>query len=113
MSTLVSVLFCLTAAGVAVPDDNQFGLRLKELREAAGLTQPQLAEKAGQSKAGIANLEQGRYDPSWSTVQALAGALGVDCRAFQRPPAGTAPRGRGRPAKDDEPSSRKRKRRRS
>jgi len=30
-----------------------FGMRLKELREAAGLTQPALAEKAGYRKGGL------------------------------------------------------------
>src|SRR5262245_10361830 len=80
----------------------QFGLRLKQLREAAGLTQPQLAEKAGLSKGGIANLEQGIREPAWSTVLLLAEALGVDCRAFQEAPAADVkPRGRGRPPKPD------------
>jgi transcriptional regulator with XRE-family HTH domain len=83
-------------------DANQFGIRLKELREQAGLTQPQLAEKAGMSKGGVADLEQGINQPSWATVQKLADALGVDCRAFQQPPsAETQPQGRGRPRKPD------------
>lgn len=60
-----------------------FGTRLKELRQAAGLTQEQLADKAGMNRFGIAKLEQGVTSPTWETVQALAGALGVDCTAFQ------------------------------
>lgn len=75
-----------------------FAARLKELRETAGLTQGQLAEKAGLSKAGIADLEQGRNRPSWDTVQALCNALGVSCEEFQREPAKREPQGRGRPA---------------
>jgi transcriptional regulator with XRE-family HTH domain len=83
-----------------------FGLRLKELRERAGLTQPELAEKSGVARASVANLEQGRYEPSWPTVQALAEALNVTPDAFQEPPAATTqPRGRGRPPKQDIPTA--------
>jgi transcriptional regulator with XRE-family HTH domain len=60
-----------------------FGERLKELREAAGLTQPELAERAGLNRFGIAKLEQGVREPTWATVQALAKALGVRCSAFE------------------------------
>lgn len=65
-----------------------FGARLKAVREAAGLTQDQLAERAGLYKFSIAKLEQGVREPTWSTVQVLAKALGVDCRAFQVEEAG-------------------------
>jgi transcriptional regulator with XRE-family HTH domain len=73
--------------------------RLKELREASGLTQRQLAEAAGLKEAGIRDLEQGRRMPSWETVLALGKALGVDCTAFATRPAekAAAPRPRGRP----------------
>ena len=60
-----------------------FGERLKAVREAAGLTQDQLAERAGLYKFSIAKLEQGVREPTWGTVQVLAKALGVDCTAFQ------------------------------
>jgi transcriptional regulator with XRE-family HTH domain len=80
---------------------NGFAGRLKELRQKARMTQPQLAEKAGLSKAGIAHLEQGLREPSWTTVQALAAALGVDCLAFKAAPAaGTKAARRGRPSKN-------------
>jgi len=60
-----------------------FALRLKALREEAGITQGQLAEKSGLHLGAVFKLEQGvRDDPSWSTVRALADALGVDCTAF-------------------------------
>jgi transcriptional regulator with XRE-family HTH domain len=95
-----------------------FHLRLKRLREAAGLTQGELAERAGMSKGGVANLEQGIRRPEWDTVQALAKALGVDCRAFQDDAAigdanEEAPKTlRGRPPKSvsDEPPQPKRPR---
>src|SRR5262245_28940275 len=83
-----------------------FAARLKELREGAGLTQPQLAERAGLSKAGVADLEQGRREPSWATAVALAEALGVDCLAFLQEPAERPETGRGRPPKRaDKPES--------
>jgi transcriptional regulator with XRE-family HTH domain len=78
-----------------------FASRLKELRTSKGMTQPELAEKAGLTKAGIANLEQGRREPSWSTVVALCHALGVKCDAFfEEPSPETEPQGRGRPKKE-------------
>src|SRR5947207_13836866 len=77
-----------------------FAGRLKELREGAGLTQQDLAEKAGLSKDGVSHLEQGRRKPAWETAIALASALGVDCRAFNEPPSEAAEkRGRGSPPK--------------
>ena len=67
-----------------------FADKLKTLREAAGLTQGQLAKRAGLHLGAIFKLEQGVRDPSWATVQALANALGVDCQVFedQKKPAG-------------------------
>jgi transcriptional regulator with XRE-family HTH domain len=62
--------------------DTGFAARLRALREAANLTQAQLAERAGLHLHGITKLEQGDREPAWATVLALADALGVDCRAF-------------------------------
>ena len=63
-----------------MPEELPFGKRLKALREAAGLTQQQLAVKAGLSVSNLSQLEQGqKTDPRISTVAALAGALGVTC----------------------------------
>ncbi len=76
-----------------------FADRLKELRVGAGLTQGGLAERAKMSKAGIADLEQGRREPSWATVVALAEALGVTCQAFLEAAAETEKGKRGRPRK--------------
>jgi len=56
-----------------------FGARLRELRRERGLTQEQLAEKAGISTDVIAKLEQGKKTGArLATVCQLAGALGVD-----------------------------------
>jgi putative transcriptional regulator len=59
-----------------------FADRLKELREAAGLTQKQLAERADVALRTVSSLEQALYEPVWPTVLALAQALGVEVQAF-------------------------------
>jgi transcriptional regulator with XRE-family HTH domain len=76
-----------------------FGKRLKELRAQAGLTQEQLAGRSNFSQAGIADLEQGRRDPSWSTVLRLAHALGVTPNEFTQAPSARPEAKRGRPRK--------------
>jgi predicted ATPase/DNA-binding XRE family transcriptional regulator len=56
--------------------DPSFGARLRRLREVAGLTQEELAERAGLSAKGISDLERGaRRRPRPHTVRALADAL--------------------------------------
>lgn len=52
-------------------EGSQFGARLRELREAAGLTQKALAEAAGLTPDGIVKLEGGIRSPGWETVLAL------------------------------------------
>jgi transcriptional regulator with XRE-family HTH domain len=62
--------------------ETTFAARLRRLREAAGLSQADLADRAGMHRFGVAKLEQGLREPAWATVQALAKALGVTCLAF-------------------------------
>jgi transcriptional regulator with XRE-family HTH domain len=77
-----------------------FAGRLRELRERAGLSREQLADRAGmQSAAGIRNLEQGIRKPSWETVIALCQALDVKCDAFLQEPGDLPPLAPGRPRK--------------
>jgi transcriptional regulator with XRE-family HTH domain len=64
-----------------------FGERLRRLRDAAGFSQEGLARAAGLSTSTVAKIEQRGIDPSWTTVQALARALGVEVSAFASPPA--------------------------
>ncbi len=51
--------------------------RLKQLRAKRGLTQLQLAKRAGLSHAYLGRLETGHYDPQLSTLRKLAKALKV------------------------------------
>src|SRR5262245_40499342 len=56
-----------------------FGELLRRYRASAGLTQEELAEKAGLSKRGIGALETGeRLGPQKETVDRLADALELD-----------------------------------
>jgi transcriptional regulator with XRE-family HTH domain len=53
-------------------------MRVKEWRERRGMTQEQLAAKAGISRGYLARLETARQDPKLSTLEKLAKALKVD-----------------------------------
>ena len=55
-------------------------LKLKVLREQRGMTQGELAAKAKLSREYVLRLEAARQDPTLSTLEALAKALGVPVR---------------------------------
>lgn len=84
-----------------------FAKKLRQAREAKGLSQYGLAKSAGLSKQAVSSLELGVNDPSWDTVQKLAAALGVDCTAFAGDvtiPESEPAKGRGRPRKEQTPA---------
>jgi transcriptional regulator with XRE-family HTH domain len=54
------------------------GSIIADARARAGLTQQQLAERAGTSQPAVARLERGQGRPSMATVERLAGAAGFD-----------------------------------
>jgi transcriptional regulator with XRE-family HTH domain len=64
---------------------------LKRLREGAGLSQADLAERAGLSLRSIQNWEQGHRLPKAAAVLALAGALKADVSALLAEVAGKPP----------------------
>jgi putative transcriptional regulator len=49
--------------------------RIREQREALGLTQQQLADKVDVTRQTIISLEQGRYNPSLMLAHGIAKAL--------------------------------------
>src|SRR5437763_2166396 len=56
-----------------------FGEVLQQQRQAAGLSQQELADRAGLSRRGISDLERGkRRSPYPATVRQLADGLGLD-----------------------------------
>jgi transcriptional regulator with XRE-family HTH domain len=93
-----------------------FAGRLRAVREQAGLSQRQLADRAGCNVFTLSKLERGTQEPAWPLVLALARALGVDCTAFQptgEEPAEKPARPRGRPrkgaAEEDKPAPRRKR----
>ncbi|HZU11237.1 MAG TPA: helix-turn-helix domain-containing protein [Chloroflexota bacterium] len=64
---------------MAIREDAAFGDLLRRYRSQAGLTQEELAERAGVSARAISDLERGtRSRPRRDTVALLADALGLD-----------------------------------
>jgi transcriptional regulator with XRE-family HTH domain len=51
---------------------------IREARRRAGLTQAQLAERAGTTQSAVARWERGRSAPSFDTVRRLVRACGFD-----------------------------------
>src|SRR5574341_1755485 len=61
----------------------RFRMRLRTIREEKGLTQEQLAVRAGMSQEYIARLETGtKANPSLASLTRLADALGVEIGAL-------------------------------
>ena len=59
-----------------------FALRLKEMREQAGLTQEQLAEKIGVTRQAVSRWEQGITQPDMEMLVTLSDALQVDAETL-------------------------------
>ena len=82
----LAVTHATTHLGGVVPawrrDRRRAGMRLRALREAAGLSQLQLAAASGLSHEVISRLELARCSPKAATVQALAQTLGVEPEQF-------------------------------
>lgn len=50
---------------------------IAELRQRVGLTEAELAERAQMPAQEIADLEAGRYEPTWGDLRRIAYALDV------------------------------------
>jgi transcriptional regulator with XRE-family HTH domain len=59
-----------------------FAEKLRQLREAAGLSESKLADASGVTFASIHGYGGSRRKPSFSAVVKIAKALGVTCEAF-------------------------------
>jgi transcriptional regulator with XRE-family HTH domain len=53
---------------------------LQEARRLSGLTQAELANRAGVPQSTVAKIERGRRDPSLSTLERLVRAAGLELR---------------------------------
>ncbi|TWG90509.1 XRE family transcriptional regulator [Mesorhizobium sp. J18] len=61
------------------------GARLKAMRGAAGLSQRQLAQRAGVPHAQISNVEKNKISPSIATLRKILNGLGVSMADFFEP----------------------------
>lgn len=50
---------------------------IRTMREARGMTQEDLAHQAGITTGTLSKIERGRANPSWTTVDRIAQALGT------------------------------------
>lgn len=75
----------------------QVGRRIAELREQAGLTQAEVAERVEMTVSNYQRIEHGHQNATISTLVKIAGAIGVPVGAFWQVPELPRP-GRGRPA---------------
>jgi transcriptional regulator with XRE-family HTH domain len=71
--------------------DPALGAAIRQAREDAGLTQAQLAVRADLAIGTLTRMEAGTTDPSWSSVRALADALGVSLTGVAMPDVQRAP----------------------
>jgi transcriptional regulator with XRE-family HTH domain len=62
--------------------DPVFAKRLRELRDAANMTQMDLAVRAGIQPMTVSKIERLKMTPTWPMVVKLAAALGVTPDAF-------------------------------
>lgn len=69
---------CLEYAGTGILKLMNVTTMLKRLRHDAGLTQAQLASRAGTSQAAVARYEKGTVSPSVATLERLVGAAGAE-----------------------------------
>lgn len=58
--------------------ESRFGKRLREVREAQGLSQEALAAKAGLHRTYVGLMERGVRNVTLRTIEKLADALGVE-----------------------------------
>jgi len=65
----------------------QFGIRVRELRQATGMSQEAFAFHAGIARSYMSRLERGKAEPRFEMLETLAKALGVKPSQLLEPPA--------------------------
>ena len=56
---------------------DRIGIRIALLRKQMGLTQEELAQRAGLQRTHVSRIEAGKYAVTLETIQAIAEALGM------------------------------------
>jgi transcriptional regulator with XRE-family HTH domain len=59
------------------PDQTALGAAIRAIREEQGLSQNRLAETTGLTQGWLSDTENGRRNPSWSSLIRLARGLGI------------------------------------
>lgn len=75
---------------MAVNISVQFGQRVRELREAIGISQEAFANKHGFARSYLSKIERGLANVALEAVQRLADGLGVEPKALFEPPSSGA-----------------------
>lgn len=73
-----------------------FGLRLRRLRQVAGLTLKELAERANLATSTISKIENDRMSPTYDVLLRLAGGLSIDLSSLLEGPSPTTVQASGR-----------------
>lgn len=74
-------------AVISTQRQREFGERVAEIRRDQGLTQAELAERAGTSQSGMSQLEAGLRNPSYEMIVKIAAGLRVTpCYLFASQP---------------------------
>lgn len=68
----------MTFVGVKTSLRKRFGQRVKELRQATGLSQEAFADRCGFARSYMSRIERGGANPSLDAVQVVADALGIE-----------------------------------
>jgi transcriptional regulator with XRE-family HTH domain len=67
----------LRAMPPRLPGDRELGRAVRRLREERGLTQEELASRAGTTFGTVSRVESAKSAPAWWTVRKIAEALDV------------------------------------
>jgi transcriptional regulator with XRE-family HTH domain len=59
-------------------DVSNFGQALREMRQHAGLSQRELAERIGSTQSAVARMERGEAEPKFCTLEKISAALSRD-----------------------------------
>ncbi|GAB3087403.1 helix-turn-helix domain-containing protein [Cupriavidus yeoncheonensis] len=60
----------------------RFGMRIRELRQAIGLSQEALADQAGFARTYLSRIETGGANPSLDAIETLATALQINVESL-------------------------------
>lgn len=60
------------------------GEAIRDLRKKQGITLEALAPRAGITTGALGMIERGESNPTWTTVQGIAGALGVSIGELEK-----------------------------